>query len=223
MRNELKFYLNRADACVLESRLSAVLRKDSHTTADGSYFIRSLYFDDADVSARYDKINGCFERKKYRLRYYNSDPTFIRFEKKEKIGNQCLKTASVIDPDTAQKIAKCSFCSTDSNDPLLNEFSRLMHAKRFRPLVFVDYRRKAFLHPLGKVRITLDDHLSASPFHGSFFEDPYPRLPVIRSDEVILEIKYDRHFPPYLAELLLDIPKQNCSVSKYCKCLEVIE
>ena len=65
-RNELKFYISTADARLLESRLGAVLKKDSHTERNGSYTIRSLYFDSPDSAAFIDKVNGVEKREKYR-------------------------------------------------------------------------------------------------------------------------------------------------------------
>ena len=70
LRNELKFYLNPADACFLQRRLMHVLDRDSHTTDGLSYSVHSLYFDDPVLSAFHDKIDGLEKRAKYRIRYY---------------------------------------------------------------------------------------------------------------------------------------------------------
>ena len=47
-RHEIKYIISLREAELLKYRLRALLRPDSHVRADGSYFIRSLYFDDTD-------------------------------------------------------------------------------------------------------------------------------------------------------------------------------
>ena len=88
-RNELKFYFNSAYSTMLFSRLSAALTMDRHTLQNGDYRIRSLYFDAPNLASFYDKINGLEKRAKYRIRFYNSDLSYIRLEKKEKQGKMC--------------------------------------------------------------------------------------------------------------------------------------
>ncbi len=45
-RHEIKYIISLREAELLKYRLRALLRPDSHVRADGSYFIRSLYFDE---------------------------------------------------------------------------------------------------------------------------------------------------------------------------------
>ena len=84
-RHELKYLINAGDAELIRQRLCVVLKSDAHTK-DGKYHIRSLYFDDYWNSAYLDKIGGFSERKKYRIRLYNLDDSFIRLECKIKRG-----------------------------------------------------------------------------------------------------------------------------------------
>ena len=55
-RHEYKHEISKSDMLVLRSRLSAVMKKDIHAI-DGTYFIRSLYFDNAQDKALTEKIN----------------------------------------------------------------------------------------------------------------------------------------------------------------------
>ena len=55
-RHELKFIINKNMALILQNRLKHVMTIDKNY--DGPYFIRSLYFDDYNNQAYYDKING---------------------------------------------------------------------------------------------------------------------------------------------------------------------
>lgn len=60
---------------------------------DGSYFIRSLYFDDVASSALRQKLDGVDERKKFRIRTYNLKDDQISLECKEKKGQFIHKSA----------------------------------------------------------------------------------------------------------------------------------
>ena len=81
-RHEIKYIISLREAELLKYRLRALLRPDPHVRADGSYFIRSLYFDDTDYRAYHEKIAGVKERTKYRIRFYNMDDSRITLEKK---------------------------------------------------------------------------------------------------------------------------------------------
>lgn len=82
-RHEIKHEISLTDYLVLRQRLSAVAQKDIHGD-NGSYQIRSLYFDDFLDTALMEKVNGVNIREKFRLRYYDDDTSYIRLEKKVK-------------------------------------------------------------------------------------------------------------------------------------------
>lgn len=86
-RHEIKYIISLREAELLKYRLRALLRPDPHARTDGSYFIRSLYFDDTDYRAYHEKIAGVKERTKYRIRFYNMDDSRITLEKKSKDGD----------------------------------------------------------------------------------------------------------------------------------------
>jgi len=57
-RHELKYFINQAELEALRARLRPVMHLDSHCRNGEPYVIRSLYFDDIDDSAYYDKVDG---------------------------------------------------------------------------------------------------------------------------------------------------------------------
>ena len=90
-RSELKHTINRSDYLALKQRLNAVAQRDTHAEDNGAYHIRSLYFDSPDDKALREKLDGINQREKFRIRYYNWDPSYIRLEKKSKrngVGNK---------------------------------------------------------------------------------------------------------------------------------------
>ncbi len=219
-RNEWKFYISPATALLLERRLSAVLKKDTHTEKNGSYRISSLYFDDPLSSAYFDKVEGIEKRCKYRIRTYHSSLDYIRLEKKEKIGDKSIKRGVVLSRSEAESLFPYPQEISPKSDPLWEELYRKIRFEGFAPVLFVDYTRKAFLHPAGNVRITIDQNLTATPFTGTLLPTA-PPIPT-REFKTILEVKFDSFFPPYLSALLEDIPKERCSISKFAICRELL-
>ncbi|MBQ3076129.1 MAG: polyphosphate polymerase domain-containing protein [Clostridia bacterium] len=218
-RHELKFYVNSAYVPMLFSRLSATMPMDRHTLRAGDYRIRSLYFEDPSLSCYLDKLNGLENRAKFRLRFYNSDLSYIRLEKKEKRGKLCLKQFEEISPE----LVRCLLSPEESREggALFDEMLFRVHHEGFRPFLFVDYSRSAFLHPIGNVRITLDRNVTASRYVRDLTDDVSP-IPVLEDGMSVLEVKYDDVFPPYLSKLLEDIPKLQSSVSKFCLCARAL-
>ncbi len=86
LRHEWKHEITVSDAAAVKSRLRAIAMPDSHAP-EGSYEIRSLYFDTPGDRALREKINGVTPREKFRIRYYNGDTSLIRLEKKLKSGS----------------------------------------------------------------------------------------------------------------------------------------
>ena len=60
-RHELKYFIHPAEVEALRARLRPVLKMDSHCRGGKPYVIRSLYFDDIDDSAYFDKQAGVIE------------------------------------------------------------------------------------------------------------------------------------------------------------------
>ena len=51
--NVLKYYINKMQFEEIKKRISFMLDTDKNTKEDGSYFIRSLYFDDYKDTSYY--------------------------------------------------------------------------------------------------------------------------------------------------------------------------
>ena len=61
-RRELKYQISGDAALSLEKTLPLILRRDPHAGPEGRYRVRSLYFDDWDVSAFTEKLAAFGER-----------------------------------------------------------------------------------------------------------------------------------------------------------------
>ena len=102
-RHEWKHELNRLDLLTIRQRLRAVMEPDPHAS-DGSYFIRSLYFDNLRDKALREKLDGVNMREKFRIRYYNGDPSVIHLEKKSKRGSLGTKYSAPLAAEEVRRI-----------------------------------------------------------------------------------------------------------------------
>ncbi len=220
-RHEIKYAVSLFEAELLKRRLPCLLRPDAHAGKDGSYFIRSLYFDDPDFTAYREKLDGVKERTKYRIRFYNMNDSVIFLEKKTKDGDMTGKDSVRLTRELAE-----TFLRGDDEllrlDGLCGELGRLRQGA-WRPAVIVDYDRWAFKYPAGNVRVTIDMNVRTAPYQYDLFDPRLLTIPVLDEGEAVLEVKYDDFLPAPVRELLHGVKKQRCAVSKYTKCLSILE
>ena len=103
-RNEWKHLISSSDRAQLRTRLSAVAYQDPHAI-DGRYKIRSLYFDTISDRVLREKIDGVSVREKFRIRYYNDDPSVIFLEKKCKQSGSGYKLQTRLTKEQANRLA----------------------------------------------------------------------------------------------------------------------
>ncbi|NIR49003.1 VTC domain-containing protein, partial [candidate division KSB1 bacterium] len=69
-RMEIKYMVDRTTRTALTRDLRAFMRPDVHTSQDGAYLVRSLYYDTKAYKAYHDKMAGAAIRHKLRVRAY---------------------------------------------------------------------------------------------------------------------------------------------------------
>ena len=221
LRHEIKYIIDEGTYRILRGRLLPLMYPDRNGE-NGEYRVTSLYFDDIYNSAYYDKTNGLLTRRKFRVRSYNLDPSYIMLEAKHKDNEYVSKLSQrlTIGQYNALLTGDCSFMSCcEDEENAFGEFYRSDRLTALKPRVIVDYQREALVYPFGNVRITFDKKLSTcyngiDMFEkGTFFSPVYPR-------EIILEVKYDRYIPDSIRAVLHGIITTQQSVSKYILCCE---
>ncbi len=221
-RHELKFKISNSAAEVLKQKLSLILGKDKNAYyEDGSYLIKSLYFDDRDSNSYYEKMDGVLYRKKYRIRMYNDVDTFIRLEKKMKHNNFTAKEQMLISKDIYSKILNGKIDEIENPEGLLLEFITNYKNKGLVPSVIVEYHRTAFTYPISDVRITFDSNIQSSLYNYDLFNTSYPRYIVDEPGKQVLEVKFNEVLPLHIANILNDIPACREAVSKFAICRSI--
>ena len=213
-RHEYKHQINLADIYGLRTRLSAVVKHDSHASDDGTYFIKSLYFDNYMDKALREKIDGVNKREKFRIRYYGTDTSFIRLEKKSKINGLCNKISCKITVEECQKIIDGDIeFMKDSEYTLMRELYSKMKYQLLRPKCIVAYTRECFVYPPGNVRVTIDMNICGSNNVKEFLN---PDLPFLQTyHEAILEVKWDEYLPQIIRDLVQVKSRRSAAFSKY--------
>ena len=221
-RHELKFKISNSAAEVLKQKLSLVMDVDSNAYYDdGSYLIKSLYFDDINSKSYYEKLDGVLYRKKYRIRIYNNDERFIRLEKKMKHNNWTAKEQMLISKDIYSKIIKGKINEIDSPEGLLLEFITAIKNEGLIPSIIVLYHRKAFTYPISDVRITFDSNIQSGLYNYDLFDEDAPVYTVDEKGKQVLEVKFNEVLPLHIANILNDIPSCREAVSKFALCRSI--
>ena len=218
-RHELKYFINPAELEVLRARLRPVMHLDSHCVDGKPYVIRSLYLDDVDDSAYYDKVSGVMARDKYRIRIYRHSDREIFLERKRKLGDLIQKSSVQITRRLCEQIMDGDPRGLQtSSSPLLQDVYVQMRTRLLRPAVIVDYEREAYLHPAENVRITFDLRLRSGLHSTELFNPDLPTVCPHDGNVEILEVKFDEYLPDHIRALLDGIQADRSAVSKYVLC-----
>ncbi len=213
-RHEYKHKINLSDILQLRPRLNAVMERDAFANADGTYVVKSLYFDNYTDKALREKLDGVDKREKFRIRYYNKDTSLIRLEKKSKINGMCNKESVRITAEECQKIIDGDIgFMLDSGKPLLQELYAKMHYQLLRPKCIVAYTRESFVYPPGNVRVTIDSDICGSYDVNNFLNPDLSFLQLYHT--TILEVKWDEFLPQLIRDSVQTKNRNTSAFSKY--------
>ena len=219
-RHELKLAVPYADYIGMRSRLRTVMTADPHTKSDGTYRIRSIYFDNSDDKALREKVDGAGKREKFRIRYYNDDFSFITLEKKMKIDSLCLKYDAPLTEEECRRILQGDLgWMKEAPQELVRELYAKMTYQRLQPRVLVSYLREPYIYPAGNVRVTFDSQIRTTLFHREFLEKQVSDISATDTPlDRILEVKYDAFLPEIIQDLIQVAGIRQQAFSKYGAC-----
>ena len=216
-RHEWKHEISYSDLLTIRQRLRAVAQPDPHAT-DGKYLIRSLYFDSPGDKALREKFDGVNMREKFRIRYYNGDPSVIHLEKKSRRNGLGTKYSADLSAEEAQslvdgKIDWMLLCDR----PLVREFYCRMRDQGLAPRTIVDYTREPYVYPAGNVRVTFDYDIRTG-MHSTDFLNPDCVMIPAGDAPIILEVKWDAFLPDIIRDAVWVPGRHVTAFSKYAQC-----
>lgn len=218
-RHEYKYFINAGQEMILRIRAAGLLQPDPHTKSDGTYLIRSLYMDDINDTCLDENMSGTDPRSKFRIRYYNGNPSLMFLEKKSKVRGMCNKvfcklTLSDYDDLINGRIPQFSEDTPEMKKQLLTEAC----IRGMMPKVIVTYERVPFIYNGGNVRITLDRKITSSSSLDRFLSADYPERPILPCGQSLLEVKWDELLPRHIKDYLLVDGLTWTAFSKYAMC-----
>ncbi len=219
-RHEFKYLVSDQQILLLRQRLKYLMASDPHTSEDGIYSIRSLYFDDYFYKCYNENLAGTDPREKFRIRIYNSSTDRITLECKRKEHGKTLKKSCPLTIKQCEKLMRGEYLPDIENQPeVLRKLTLEMMTHGMRPVVIVGYDRVPYICNTGNVRVTLDMNLHSSTDIQDFFEEKINKRPVMPRGQQLLEVKWDEFIPDVIYRACqLDNLRQT-AYSKYFLCM----
>ena len=216
-RHELKHEINLSDLIAVRQALKAAAKPDQHASG-GKYRVRSLYFDNLRDKALREKLEGLSHREKFRIRYYDSDLSFLQLEKKTKEGGFGNKQKARLCPEEVQKILDGDYeWMRNSGQPLVTELYSKMMSQGLRPKTIVEYTREPYTYRPGHVRVTLDCNLRTSIGCGGFLRPDCAMIPAGKP-MIVMEVKWDEFLPSVIRDAVQLKSRRAAAFSKYAAC-----
>ncbi|MCR4924059.1 MAG: polyphosphate polymerase domain-containing protein [Lachnospiraceae bacterium] len=216
-RHEWKHEISYGDLLTIRTRMKAIARPDPHAK-EGSYLIRSLYFDNIYDKALREKVDGVNMREKFRIRLYNLDPSLIHLEKKSKLNGLGTKYSADLSKEEAERIIKGDIeWMLESERPLLKELYCKMNFQGLLPKTIVDYTREPFIFPAGNVRVTLDYNIRTGMLKTDLL-DPDCVTVAAGREAIVLEVKWDEYLPDIIRDAVQLKGVRVSAFSKYAHC-----
>lgn len=214
-RRELKHEMTKMECYLLRNKLKHYMEIDPHAKENGTYSIRSVYFDNFDNKVMIQKKEGLFERDKFRVRFYDGNTDFLNLEKKSKRNNLTYKQKCSITAEEYEKIRfdDISWMENDSR-LLMQDLYRQMKMLQLKPVTVVDYEREVFIYKYGNVRVTFDSSIRTSLRNNDVLNMNIPMVDT-EPEVVLLEIKYDEFLPTIIKQLLQVSDLRAGAYSKY--------
>ena len=215
-RHEFKYIISEGMMAVLRNRVINLLQPDPHALPEGSYLIRSVYFDDYANTCYYENENGTDPREKFRIRFYNYSDTRISLECKRKEREKSLKTSCFISRDeTSLLMQGIPLTNIEDRPPILHKFINTMVQRIMRPVSIVEYRREPFIFPAGNVRVTFDTNIVSSTDYEHLFDKILISRSIMPVGFHLMEVKYDEFIPDFIYNSLQIDGLERTAFSKY--------
>jgi hypothetical protein len=216
LRREEKYPLSVIDMSNYKAQFSAILMPDKFS-ANGSYMVRSLYFDTPDDKDFFDKLKEQNLRRKIRLRIYSPYDTKAKLELKQKENIFQKKRSLTISREDAVELINSNYSVLlKYDDDFAREIYSIMCMYAYKPKSIVEYQRYALMAKENNIRLTFDSEIRATESSFDLFSENLPLNPVFPKDKVVFEVKYDKFLLGYISDIVSTINVKNITSSKYC-------
>jgi hypothetical protein len=226
-RFEHKYLLSTEQAVRVGDFIDSYLDRDPNGEgrSDHAYRVHSLYLDSDNLDTYWWTINGCKNRFKLRLRFYdNRADTPVYFEIKRRVDRVIFKERAAVRKEAARLLLEGQLpergwlvSAKPEHLAALNHFTCLAQRLEARPRVHVGYWRQAWIDSRNSgVRATLDRRVGAMVQPEAVFSTRMRQACFPFGRTVILELKFTDRFPNWFRELVETFDLMQCGAAKYC-------
>jgi SPX domain protein involved in polyphosphate accumulation len=228
-RYEFKYLIPERLVSAIRAVALTTSRIDKYADPDGTYLIRSLYFDTDrfDLFRANDRQQA--DRFKVRARSYPGKASPVFLEVKRRVHDVIIKTRGAVDMSDWQEILRGSG-EAWGRVPLgsrkaVERFVSVYCRHHLHPTMVVEYEREAYVSDVDAyARLTFDRKIVAQP-RETLDVEAGPHLwrsldnPVRTSTlepVCVLELKFERRPPAWMAAMVRRLELDRRSFSKYC-------
>jgi hypothetical protein len=223
-RHEHKYLLTMGQAAEVRRRIAPFCALDASSAASptGRYVITSLYLDTPHLGFFRATELRAHHRIKLRVRRYgeNVGDSAVFLESKERTGDIIQKRRAPVEPGAWLACIQ----EGTARAPLEKDFAARCDRYRVQPALLVRYEREAWRGAFeAYVRVTFDERLqfqatdrwSLEDDGGGFTSADDPVAMGENDPRVVLEVKFEREVPRWLAGAMRDLELVRRGMSKY--------
>jgi SPX domain protein involved in polyphosphate accumulation len=228
-RYEFKYLVPERLVRSLRATALTTCRQDRYAGADGTYRIRSLYFDNSRFDLFWANDREQKARFKARVRTYpgKDSPTYL--EIKRRCLDVIIKTRAALPADRWQEALNGGAALLDElparTRKSTESFLDALHRHHLRPTLIVDYEREAYESVVDTyARLTFDrkiicqskDTVDLATSGNRWRPIDHPAQTWTQEPVCVLELKFERRPPPWMVALVRHHDLVRRSFSKYC-------
>ncbi len=226
-RLEYKYLVPTAIISDIRRAITPYVRLDAYSeiTKEKEYTVRSIYYDTPNFDCYEEKVEGFLEKKKFRIRGYNSlaECSTVFLEIKRKLHDFIAKDRAPFQYHELDAIfsapgVRHQVCE---HQAAARHFLYYYYGRRLMPVILIVYEREAFYSKFDRfLRVTLDKDVRSHLYPTLDMLYYNSGLKYALPQTSILEVKFYRGLPLWIRSLARAYHLQRLAVSKYAICID---
>jgi SPX domain protein involved in polyphosphate accumulation len=228
-RYEYKYLVPESAIATIRAAVLTTSKIDRYAGPDGTYRIRSLYFDTDHYDLYWANDREKPDRFKLRARMYPGKVSPVFLEVKRRVLDVIVKSRAAVSAESWREVLAGNDAALASLSPNTRagalKFLAPYHRHHIHPVLLVDYEREAYISEIDSyARLTFDRKIVVQQQDKLEFDGVPTRWRSIdhrvqtRTEEPIsvLELKFERRPPRWMVALVRRLDLTRHSFSKYC-------
>jgi hypothetical protein len=223
-RYEFKYVFRQDRITDLLGAMNQFVYPDPHCGHERGYRVCSVYFDSAQRSLFWEKIEGTKFRRKIRVRRYaDDDHAYLEIKQrldrtvqKRRVRWPLQRAADVLGAGDGAE-----FGQDDERDAVASEATFLQRHYNLAPCMAISYRRLAyFCHLEAGQRITFDTDIRYDAHQLEIERPSEIGKHVLDPTLVVMELKFNDRVPLWLCKIIGRFDLRMVRLSKYCTAVD---